>query len=155
MASPQRRACRPATGNRHRRMPVVGSGDGDGVHILQLENSHGSLFRRPAPRPSPAARVGELLEYVAVHIADMRDAGGAPVGLERREMSVGAAVQTDDSKVQAIVGTEYLAIAFSRASDRQTRRSNRKGIEKLTSSYHIHVLIGGPAASWPARQDNP
>jgi len=75
----------------------------------------------------------------------MRNAGGAAVRLERREMSVGAPVKADHGKVQAIVGTEYLAIAFSRASHRQTRRSNRKGIEKLTSSYHIHVLIDGPS----------
>ena len=126
-------------------MPVVGSGDGDGIYILLLENSAEIFFRHRRFAHLLLHAVGELFEYVAVHIADMRDAGGVPVGLERREMSVGAPVKADDSKVQAIVGTEDLAIAFSRASHGQARRSNRKRIEKLTSSYHIHVLIDGPS----------
>ena len=125
-------------GNGHRRVPMVGSGDGDGVYILLLENSAEILFRHRRLAHLLLHAVGELLEYVAVHIADMRDAGGAPVRLERREMSVGAPVQADDGKVQAIVGTEDLAIALGRRSHGQARRPNRKRIEKLTSSNHIH-----------------
>ena len=53
-------------------------------------------------------------------------------------MSVGTPVQTDNGKVEAIVGAEDLAIAFCRSSHRQARRSNCKRIEKLTSSNHIH-----------------
>ena len=60
-------------------------------------------------------------------------------------MSVGAPVEADDGKVQAIVGPQDLAIALGRASHGQARRPNRKRIEKLTSSYHIHVLIDGPS----------
>ena len=130
-------------GNRHRRMPVVGSGNRDGVHILLLENRAKVFFRRRRLAHLLLHAVGELLEYVAVHIADMRDAGSAPVRLERREMSVGAPVQADHGKVQAIVGTEDLAIAFCRRSHRQTSRPNRKCIEKLTSSNHLHFPLSG------------
>ena len=134
-------------GNGHRRMPVVGSGDGDGIYILLLENFAEIFFRRRRLAHLLLHAVCELLEDIAVHIADMRDAGGAPVGLERREMSVGTPVQADHGKVQAIVGAQNLAIALGRASHGQARRSNRKRIEKLTSSYHIHVLVGCPCRS--------
>ena len=107
-------------------MPVVGSGDGDGVHILLLENRAEVLVRHRRLAHLLLHAVSELLEYVAVHIADMRDAGGAPVRLERRQMSVGAPVKTDHSKVQAIVGAENLAIALCRAPHSQARRPNRQ-----------------------------
>ena len=97
---------------------MVGSGDGDGVHILLLENLAKVFFRRGRLAHLLLRTVGELLENVAVHIADMGDAGGVLVRLERREMSVATAIQTDDGKVQAIVGTQDLAIAFCRRSHR-------------------------------------
>jgi hypothetical protein len=44
----------------------------------------------------------------------MREAGGALVGLERREVSVAATIQTDDGKIQAIIGnSRRVTIVFS------------------------------------------
>ena len=48
-------------------------------------------------------------------------------------MSVPAPIQADHRKVEAIVGTEDLAIALCRSSDGQPRCAHCKSIEKLTS----------------------
>src|ERR1035441_6718300 len=80
--------------------------------------------------------VSELFENIAVHIADVRDAGSASVRLERREMSIGAPIKTDNSKVEAIIGAEDLAITLCRSFHGQPRRAHCQCIEKLTSRNH-------------------
>src|SRR5277367_4169445 len=80
----------------HGRVPVVGSGDGDGVHVLRLQDVSEVLFCRGSVAQRGLGLVGELLQDGAVYIADMRDAGGSLVGLERVEVSVGAGVEADD-----------------------------------------------------------
>ena len=112
----------------------------DRVHILLLENLAKVFLRRRSFAHLLLRTVGELLENIAVHIADVRDAGGAPVRLERGEMSVGAAIQPNHGKVEAIIGTENLAIALCRGSHGQPRRAHRKCIEKLTSCSHHFSL---------------
>ena len=63
-----------------------------------------------------------------------------PVRLERREMSVGAAIQTDHGKVEAVIRAKDLAIALCRSSHGQSRRAHGKCIEKLTSCNHHFSL---------------
>src|ERR1700733_4691066 len=93
---------------------MFGSGNRDRVHISLFENpaevfvSCGSLAHL-LPR-----MVGELLENSAVHIADMRNTGGVPIRLEGREMGVGAAIKTDNGKVEPVIRTKDLAITLRR-----------------------------------------
>ena len=61
-------------------------------------------------------------------------------------MSVCSAIQTDDRKVQTIVGTKDLAVAFCRRSHRQTRRPNYQCIQKLTPCNH-YFPHSGPGRS--------
>src|ERR1700722_1212568 len=112
---------------------MVGSGNRDGVHILPLENRSEVFVRRRRLARLALHSVSELSENIVVHIADMRDASSALVRLERREMSVPTPIQPDHSKVGAIVGTEYLALALCRSPHGHSRRSHCKSIEKFTS----------------------
>ena len=48
-------------------------------------------------------------------------------------MSVGAAVQTNHGKVEAVIRAKDLSIALCRRSHRKSRRAHGKCIEKLTS----------------------
>src|ERR1035437_9762733 len=70
----------------------------------------------------------------------MRDSRGTLVCLERREVSVGAAVKTDDGKVESIILSKNLAIALCRGPHGQSRRAHGKCIEKLASRNH-HFLL--------------
>src|ERR1039458_9746163 len=67
----------------------------------------------------------------------MRDPGGILICLERRKMSIGAAIEADNCKVEAIIGAENLAIAFGGRCNRQSSSAGRKGVNKFTSSYHF------------------
>src|SRR4029077_19819783 len=101
--------------------------------------------------------VSKLSENIAVHVADMRDAGGVSVRLEPREMSVTAPVQSDHRKVESIIGTGDSAIALCRTAHRQPRRAHCKCIEKLSSCNHFLIphnflIAGGQSRSGAARQ---
>src|ERR1700758_5270855 len=57
-------------------------------------------------------------------------------------MSVSAAIQTNHSKIEAVVRTENLAIALRRSSHGKPRRTHGKCIEKLTScNHHLSLLL--------------
>src|SRR4029077_5434376 len=101
----------------HRCMPMVGRGNRDGVYVLQFKNLPKVFVRRGSLARLALHAVSELSENIAVHIADMRDAGSASVRLERREMSIAAPIQSDHRKVEPIVGTGDPAIAPCRSSD--------------------------------------
>ena len=58
-------------GNRHRSVPVVGAGDGDSVHILQLENLAKVFFTRGSIAQRLLRTGSEFLHYVAVYIAQV------------------------------------------------------------------------------------
>src|SRR5258706_8598213 len=58
-------------------------------------------------------------------------------------MSISTSVQTDNRKVEAIVGAKDLSIALCRSSSSQSTRADGKCIEKLTSRYH-HYLLTAP-----------
>ena len=127
-------------GDGHRSMPVVRTGDADGVHILLLQNLAKILFRRGS-RPHRLLGCGsKFLEDIAVYIADVRDAGALFVRLERREVRIAAAVESDHGKVQAPVRAENLAIASGVGADCQPRCSYRKCIDKLTTIDHSSTL---------------
>jgi hypothetical protein len=46
----------------------------------------------------------------------MQDSGSTAVRFERREMSIASPMKADHSNVQAIIGTEDLAMALYRSS---------------------------------------
>ncbi len=85
--------------NRHRRVPVIGSGDGDCIHVFLLEDPAKSLS---------VAGVSQLLldsagkfpENIVVHIAHMRDAGSILVRLERGKMSIGSPLRPITAKLR-------------------------------------------------------
>src|ERR1700728_5414419 len=126
-------ACMQA-GDGHGNVPMSGCSDGDSVHIFELEN----LAKVLVGRGRIAERLLRVLskpgEDVAIHIANVGDAGGFLVGLERGEMGIGTLVQANDCKVEAIVGPENLAVALSAGADRQARCSDCNCIEKLPTS---------------------
>src|ERR1700733_3423668 len=95
-------------------MPMFGSGNCDRVHICLFENPAKVFVSCGSLAHLLLRAVGELLENSTVDIADMRDAGGVPIRLERREMCVGAAIETDNGKVEAVIRAKYLAITLCR-----------------------------------------
>ena len=121
-------------------MPMFGSSNRDRVNVFLFENPAKVFLRHRSLAHLLLCALGELLENNAIHIADMRDAGAAPVRLERREMSIGAAVKANNGKVEAVIRTKYLAIALRRTSHSQPRRPYGKYIEKLASRNHRFSL---------------
>ena len=69
---------------------------------------------------------------------------GMLVRLQRGEVRITAAVQSDYGKVQALVGAENLAIAFGVGADCQPRRPHSKYIEKLTTIDHSSPIYSTP-----------
>jgi hypothetical protein len=58
-------------------------------------------------------------------------------------MGIAAPAQAHDGKVQAIVGTENLAVAFGRGTDSYTCRAYGKRIKEFASIQHL-VSPSGP-----------
>jgi hypothetical protein len=56
-------------------------------------------------------------------------------------MRVAAAIQPDDSKVQAIVGAENPGIALGGSSSSECRRPQGKGIKEFASRHHGFSLL--------------
>src|SRR6202162_5893144 len=120
------------TGDGHRRVPVIGRGDGDGVDIFLLENFAEVFFGYGGFTHFVLNAGREFVEDVAIDIANVRDAGSAFVGLERGEVGVGAAVETDHSKVEAIIGTEDTGVAFCGGTYGVSCGGGCESIEKFT-----------------------
>src|SRR6202162_2698034 len=120
---------------------MVWSCNCDGVYIFLLENPAKVFVRGGGFTHLLLHPVGEFSKNLAVHIADMRDAGSAPVHLKRREMSVGAPVKADNGKIETIIGTDDSAIALCRSSHGQRRRAHRKCIQKLASCGHNFPFV--------------
>ena len=70
-------------------MPMLGSGDGHSIHVLQLEYLPEVLVSYRGIAQLKLGIGGEFLQNIAVHVADMRDAGRVLVGLERGKVSIG------------------------------------------------------------------
>src|SRR6266853_3440959 len=70
-------------------------------------------------------------------VAIVRNARGAPVRLQRRQMSVPAPVQPDHRKVEPVVGAHDSPITLRRISDRHSRCTYCQCIQKLTSCNHF------------------
>src|ERR1700746_2319108 len=121
-------------------MPMIGRGNRDGVNAFLLKNPAKVFLRDRSLAHFLLRAVGELFEYVAVHIADMRDAGSATVCLEGSEMGVAATIKTDHCKVESLIRPKNLAIAFCRCSRGQARRAYSKCIEELSPCNHRFSL---------------
>jgi hypothetical protein len=121
-------------GNGHGIVPVVGRGDGDGVDLLQLENLAKVLVRCRSVSQCLLGAVGKLVQDGAIHIANMGYPSRILIPLQSGEVRIGARVEADDGKVEAIVGAHDLAVAFGGRTNCQTCGSNSKRVEKLTSS---------------------
>jgi hypothetical protein len=122
-------------------MPVIGSGDGDDVHILPLKHLAEVAIHGWPVSEFLLGAVGVLLEDVGVHIDHMRDARRLSVGAQRREMRIGAAIETDDGKVETIVGAENLPITFRAGGNRQSSRSEGKCVKKIASCNHFSPTV--------------
>src|ERR1700691_3759549 len=120
---------------------MFGSRNRDRVHVSLFENPAKVYVSRGSLAHLLLRTAGELLENIAVHTADMRDTGGVPIRLERREMGVGAAIKTDNGKVEAVIRTKDLAITICSTCNGYARRAGGKCIEKLTSCNHHFSLI--------------
>src|SRR6202043_4103828 len=110
---------------------------GDGVNLLELKDGAKVFVGGRRFAHFALGFRGELLEDVRIHVANMGDAGGALVGLERRKMRIGTPVQPDDGEVEAIVGAENLTIALGGGADGQTCRACCESVEEVTSCNHF------------------
>ena len=116
---------------------MVGSGYGDGVDILLLKDGTKVFVRHRGFAHFLFCRVGEFLKRITVDVAHVRNTGSVLVGFERGKVSIAATVQTNDSKVQAVVGTENLTVTFRGSTHSKASRANGNCIEKLTSREHV------------------
>ena len=66
-------------GNGHGRVPVLGRGDGDGIHVLHFEDGTEILFGDRRLAHLVRGLVGKLLQRHGVNVAYMSDARGGPV----------------------------------------------------------------------------
>src|SRR5271163_2087093 len=130
-------------------MPVIGCGDSDRIYLFERQDLPEVLFSGGRFAHLLLRGVGELLENIAVYVADIRDPRRGLVRLKRRKMRIGPAIQADDRKVEAVVGSHDLGIALGGRADGQTRRSHRQCVEKLPPSNHISPLKGPPTAILP------
>ncbi len=83
----------------------------------------------------------EALEDVAFDVADVGDPGGLGVGLDGGEVGGGAAVETDDGEVEAIVAADDLGVApgggsEGRWSDGGAGRGEGQGVEEVAAGDH-------------------
>src|SRR6185437_10021294 len=124
----------------HRCVPVVGRGDGDGVYIFGGEGLAEVFVGGGRIAELLLDGAGELVESVAVDVADVGDLRMLLVCLERGEVGIGAAVEADYGKIDTVIGTKNLGIAFGGRADSKARCSYCKTVEKFTSRDHISSL---------------
>ena len=117
-------------------MPVIGRGNGDGVNVFALENLAKILLRRRIVAHHFAGGRRKFGQDVALNVAYMGDVHRILIGLERRQVRVGATIQADYGEVEAFIGAHDLAVAFGGRTDRQPCRSHRKCVKEFTSGDH-------------------
>ncbi len=120
---------------RHRRVPVLGGGDGDGIDVLRFEELADVplLHRRLAERLLGLSRKpGEL---AAVDVADVGHGavGGLPDAFQVR---LAPSVQADDGEVDAIVRAEDAGVASGVEADGHAGRADRHVLQELASRLH-------------------
>ena len=111
-----------------RSVPMVGRRDGDGVDVLGGEHLAEVFVGFSGVAEVILQMACEALEDDAIDIADVRDTHVFLVGFEAGEVGVGTAIEADDCEVDAVIGAEYLGIAFCCGSDGRGGRSDRKTI---------------------------
>ena len=124
---------------------MIGSGDCDRVDLFLLENVAKILIDARRIAQLALCVVRELLHDRGVNIAHICNASSVFVCLQRGKVSVGTAVEADDRKVKAIIGTHDLAVALCSRTYCQSCRSYSKGVKKFASSNHESISISGHA----------
>jgi hypothetical protein len=124
------------SGDGHGCMPVIGSGDGDGVDILTLENFAEIAFGVRRVAEFFLGFGAELVHEGALNVADRGDASGVPVRGKGGEMRIAAAVQSYDGEVETVVGSDDLRIAFRGSADGEAGRADGHGVQKFATSDH-------------------
>ncbi len=130
-------------GDGHGGMPVIGRGDGDSVNIFALEQLAEVAFGVRGVTEFLLRLGAEFFHEVALDVADVADVGGFAVGGEGGQMGIGAAVQTDDGKVEAVVGAEDLRITFRCGADGEPSGADRHGVQKFATSDHAFSVWKG------------
>jgi len=116
---------------------MVWSGNGDRVHILQLENRAKVFLRGRSLAHLTLRGIGEFFQDIAVHIADMRNARGALFAFSDDRCAYPRPFSPITAKLKPVVGAHDSRITLRRISDRQPRRAHCQCIQKLTPSNHL------------------
>ncbi len=133
----------------HGRVPVVGRGDGDGVDFFRFEGVAEIAFGLGRVAEHLLRLGGEFGEDAGIDVADIGDAGGLAVGVQRGEMRVAAAVEAVDGKVQPVVGAENLRIAFCRGCKRRACDTGGQAIHKCAPGNHLRLQFVSFSLSLP------
>ena len=96
---------------------MVGGGNRDRIHILPFQDVAKVLVGRGGLTHLLLRRVRELLKNIAVNVADVRDPCSIFIRLESGKMSIGAAIETNDCKVDSVVRAHDLTVALRRRSN--------------------------------------
>src|SRR5437660_10143090 len=100
-------------GDGHWGMPMLGCGNRDCIHVFLFEYLAKVFLRHRGLAPFLLRAVGELFENITVYFADIRAAGGAPVRLERREISVRATIPADRRNREAVIRSKDPTVRLS------------------------------------------
>ncbi len=123
--------------NRHRRMPVIGRGDRNGVNFFQFEHLAEVLICFGAAAHHFFRGGGKFGHDVGFHIADIGDIRCRLIGFQRRQMRVGAAVEANHGEVEALVGAHDLPVALCGVADSEAGCAHSKCVEKFPSRDHL------------------
>src|SRR5215469_333129 len=121
-------------------MPMIRRGDCDSVDILLLKHFAKVLLGNRSLAGFLLRFVGKFLQDRRIDVADMRNACGTAIDFEGGQMSVSAAVQTDNCKVDTIIRAKNLAIAFGGRSDGHAGSASREHVKKFTPCDHSFLL---------------
>jgi hypothetical protein len=91
---------------------MVRSGDGDRVYLPVLKDFTKVLNIHRSIAQLLLCDACECGHNAAIHIANVRDTSGIAILYERSKMSIASDMQTKDCKVETIVGTHNLTVAF-------------------------------------------
>ncbi len=85
----------------------------------------------------------KLCPDFVVDIANVRNARGLAIGVQRGKVGIAAAVEPVDDEIEAVVGAKNLRIAFGRGGKGRTRNTCCEAVHESTTRNHC-ILQSAP-----------
>jgi len=136
------------TGNGHGCVPVIRGSDRDRIDVSEGKDFAVIFFCCDRFACFLLRRFREFGEDVAVNVANMRKSSAVLVRLDRRKMSVTAAIEADHGEVEPVIRSEDPSVAPRCHCGSHSGRGESQRVQELTSCRHFRYLRSANLKLW-------